>query len=158
MHRASTMCSALGVTESGYHAWRTRPPSMRARQDADLTERIRVAHEASHGNYGAPMIHQELREQGIRIGKKRVARLMKAAGLAGFTLRRFCVTTERNPNARRAPDLVDRHFAAAGPDQLWIADITYVPTWAGFLYLARIIHTGDGDDRVREAKVPVGVR
>jgi len=133
------MCSALDVSESGYHAWRTRPPSRRARQDAELTKRIRAAHEASHGNYGAPMIHQELRDLGIRIGKKRVARLMKASRIAGVTLRRFCVTTERDPNARRAPDLVDRRFEADGPDKLWVADITYVPTWAGFLYLAVVI-------------------
>jgi putative transposase len=139
MHRASTMCSALDVSESGYHAWRTRPPSRRARQDAELTAKILAAHEASDGVYGAPMIHRDLRDLGIRIGKKRVARLMKASRIAGVTLRRFCVTTERDPSARRAPDLVDRRFEADGPDKLWVADITYVPTWAGFLYLAVVI-------------------
>jgi putative transposase len=133
------MCSALGVSESGYHAWRTRPPSQRAREDAELTARILAAHDASDGIYGAPMIHQELREQGIRVGKKRVARLMRASGIAGVTLRRFCVTTERDANARRAPDLVDRHFKADGPDKLWVADITYVPTWTGFLFLAIVL-------------------
>ncbi len=133
------MCEALGVSESGYHAWRTRPPSKRAVEDAELTTRIRGAHAASNGIYGAPMIHRELRDQGIRIGKKRVARLMRSAGLVGVTRRRFCVTTQRDENARRAPDLVDRDFAADAPNKLWVADITYIPTWSGFLFLAVVL-------------------
>jgi putative transposase len=139
MHPAAVMCRALGVSESGYHAWRTRPPSRRARRDAELTTLIRVAHDDSKGIYGAPNIHRELRDQGVRIGKKRVARLMRKASLVGVTRRRFCVTTQRDENARRAPDLVDRNFTADGPNKLWVSDITYIPTWAGFLYLAVVL-------------------
>ena len=139
MHPAAVMCRALGVSESGYHAWRTRPPSRRARRDAELTTLIRAAHEESNGIYGAPNIHRELRDQGVRIGKKRVARLMKRASLVGVTRRRFCVTTRRDENARRAPDLVDRNFTADGPNKLWVSDITYIPTWAGFLFLAVVL-------------------
>jgi len=139
MHPAAVMCRALGVSESGYHAWRTRPPSRRARRDAELTTLIRSAHEDSKGIYGAPNIHRELRDQGVRIGKKRVARLMQRASLVGVTRRRFCVTTQRNENARRAPDLVDRNFTADGPNKLWVSDITYIPTWAGFLFLAVVL-------------------
>jgi putative transposase len=133
------MCRTLGVSESGYHAWRTRPPSRRARRDGELTTLIRAAHEDSNVIYGAPNIHRELRDQGVRVGKKRVARLMRRAGLVGVTRRRFCVTTRRDENARRAPDLVDRNFKADGPNKLWVSDITYIPTWAGFLYLAVVL-------------------
>jgi putative transposase len=139
MHPAAVMCRTLGVSESGYHAWRTRPPSRRARRDGELTTLIRAAHEDSNVIYGAPNIHRELRDQGVRVGKKRVARLMRRAGLVGVTRRRFCVTTRRDENARRAPDLVDRNFKADGPNKLWVSDITYIPTWAGFLYLAVVL-------------------
>jgi putative transposase len=139
MHPAAVMCRTLGVSESGYHAWRTRPPSRRARRDAELTTLIRAAHDDSKGIYGAPNIHRELRDQGVRVGKKRVARLMRKASLVGVTRRRFCVTTQRDENARRAPDLVDRNFTADGPNKLWVSDITYIPTWAGFLYLAVVL-------------------
>jgi len=93
----------------------------------------------SWGIYGAPMIHEELAERGIRVGRKRVARLMKAAGLQGVTRRKKAWTTRRDTKARPAPDLVDRDFTADGPNKLWVADITYIPTWAGFLYLAVVI-------------------
>jgi putative transposase len=139
MHPAAVMCRTLGVSESGYHAWRTRPPSRRARRDSELTTLIRAAHDDSKGIYGSPNIHRELRDQGVRVGKKRVARLMRKASLVGVTRRRFCVTTQRDENARRAPDLVDRNFTADGPNKLWVSDITYIPTWAGFLYLAVVI-------------------
>jgi putative transposase len=133
------MCSTLEVSESGYHAWRTRPPSRRATADAELTSRIRAIHESSHRIYGAPMIHRELRDLGIRVGRKRVARLMRKASLVGVTRRRWCVTTTRADEAQRRPDLVDRDFHADGPNKLWVADITYVPTWAGFLYLSVVL-------------------
>lgn len=93
----------------------------------------------SFGNYGAPMIHEELTDRGIHVGRKRVARLMKAAGLQGVSRRRKVRTTRRASNARPAPDLVDREFTADGPNELWVADITYIPTWAGFLYLAVVL-------------------
>jgi len=100
---------------------------------------ISEVHALSWGSYGVPMIHEELAERGIHVGRKRVARLMKAAGLQGVTRRKKAWTTRRNTNARPAPDLVDRKFSSDGPNKLWVADITYVPTWAGFLYLAVVI-------------------
>jgi putative transposase len=133
------MCRLLGVSTSGYYAWLKRGPSKRALQDASLTELISEIHAQSWGAYGAPMIHEELAERGIRVGRKRVARLMKAAGLQGVTRRKKAWTTRRDTNARPAPDLVDRDFTADRPNKLWVADITYVPTWAGFLYLAVVI-------------------
>jgi len=100
--------------------------------------RIRRSHAESNGIYGAPTIHRELREEGTRIGRKRVARLMRSQGLVGVTRRRFCVTTTHG-DGRQAPDLVDRDFTAEGPNKLWVADITYVPTWSGFLFLAVVL-------------------
>lgn len=138
-HAVSTLCRVLGVSESGYYAWCTRPASRRAQRDAELTTSIRAVHTASFGNYGAPMIHRELRDEGIRVGKKRVARLMRVARIAGTTCRRFCVTTQRDGAGRQAPDLVDRNFTVDGQDKLWVADITYVPTWSGFLFLAVVL-------------------
>jgi hypothetical protein len=132
------MCRLLGVSTSGYHAWVKRQPSHRAETDAALTADIRAAHAASRGTYGAPRIHAELMAKGIRIGRKRVARLMRQAGLAGVSRRRFVITTVKG-DSRRTPDLVERNFTAEGPDRLWVADITYIPTWAGFLYLAVVL-------------------
>ena len=133
------MCRLLGVSTSGYYAWIKRGPSKRAIEDASLTELISEIHSLSWGIYGAPMIHEELAERGIHVGRKRVARLMKAVGLQGVSRRKKAWTTRRDTNARPAPDLVDRDFTADGPNMLWVADITYVPTWAGFLYLAVVI-------------------
>ena len=93
----------------------------------------------STGSYGSPMIHAELADRGIRVGRKRVARLMKKAGLQGVSRRKKQWTTRRDPKVRPAPDLVDRDFSAAGPNQLWVADITYIPTWTGTLYLAVVV-------------------
>jgi putative transposase len=139
-HTVATMCRVLGVSTSGYYAWRNRKPSRRARMDALMTEQIKCIHAASRGTYGAPRVHAELREDhGIRCGKKRVARLMRAAGIEGCHRRRRHWTTRRDKDATPAPDLVARNFAAAAPDRLWTADITYVPTWSGFLYLAVVI-------------------
>jgi putative transposase len=134
----ATMCRILGVSPSGYYAWTKRSPSRRTMHDGTLTETIRAAHAASHGTYGAPRIQVELAMAGVRVGRKRIARLMRAAGLAGVSRRKFVVTTRRD-EARPAPDLVARNFAAERPDQLWVADITYIPTWAGFLYLAIVL-------------------
>jgi putative transposase len=108
--------------------------------DVVLTERIRAIHVASDGNYGSPNIHAELRDEGRRVGRKRVARLMRQAHIRGVSRRRsFVVTTQRDPKQRPAPDLVNRRFVAAGPNQLWVADMTYVPTWAGFIFLAVVL-------------------
>lgn len=137
-HSIATMSAALQVTESGFHAWRVRPPSRHAREDAELLERIREIHTMSRETYGAPRVHAELKAEGIHVGCKRVARLMRTAGLVGVSRRKFCVTTTPD-GAAPAPDLVDRDFAVDEPNQLWVADITYVPTWVGFLYLAVVL-------------------
>ena len=134
----ATMCRVLGVSESGFHAWASRAPSQRAKTDAVLMERIGAFHTASHGTYGAPRIRADLRDAGLNVGQKRIARLMRTAGLVGVSRRRFVVTTTRD-GARQAPDLVDRTFVAEAPNMLWVADITYIPTWSGFLYLAIVL-------------------
>ena len=133
------MCRVLGVSSSGYYAWRSREPSIRCRADASLAERIGLIHERSWGTYGAPRIQAELSEEGKRVSRKRVARLLKASGLQGVSRRKGVRTTVRSPQASPAPDLVERDFAAPGPDRLWVADITYIATWAGFLYLAVVL-------------------
>jgi putative transposase len=134
----ATMCRLLGVSPSGYHAWVKRQPSRRVAADAALTTEIHATHTASRGTYGAPRIHAELAAKGIRVGRKRVARLMRQAGVAGVSRRKFVTTTVRG-DRRQAPDLVERNFTADGPDRLWVADITYIPTWSGFLYLAVVL-------------------
>ena len=133
------MCRLLEVSTSGYYAWRSRLPSRRRREDEKLTETIRAIHEESRGTYGAPRIHVELSEQGIRVGRKRVARLMRAAGLVGVSRRKGIRTTLRRAGAQPASDLVQRNFTAERPNQLWVADITYIPTWTGFLFLAVVL-------------------
>jgi putative transposase len=138
-HAVAMLCRLLGVSRSGYYAWRERPPSARTRSNLVLTDRIRVIHEWSRGTYGAPRIHAELRYEGVCCSRKRVARLLQAAGLQGCHRRKGPRTTRRAPDIAPAADLVRRDFAAAAPDRLWVADITYIPTWAGFLYLAVIL-------------------
>ena len=136
----TTMCRVLGVSPSGYWAWSKRPPSARARADAVLSTRISEIHVRSRGTYGAPRVQAELRfEDDVRVGRKRVARLMRTAGLEGVHRRRFVRTTVRDETAAPAPDLVQRSFSAPAPDRLWVADITYLPTWQGFLYLAAVV-------------------
>ena len=134
------MARRLGVSKSGYYAWRGRPPSARAAADAALVGTIRAIHARSRGTYGAPRVHAELAdEHEVRCGRKRVARLMRLAGLAGVCRRGRIRTTRRDGAAAPAEDLVRRAFVADGPDRLWVADITYLPTWQGFLYLAVIL-------------------
>jgi len=133
------MCEVLGVSRAGFYAHRARPPSRRSVEDAALTERIEALHTRSRATYGAPRLHADLREEGLRVGRKRVARLMREAGLQGVTRRRRRCTTIRTLDGRPAPDLVDRDFHVRSRDQLWVADITYVPTHAGFLYLAVVL-------------------
>jgi len=139
MFPISTMCKTLGVSRSGYYAWRERAPSIRSLADAELTVRIKAIHQASRETYGAPRVHAELADEGIQMGRKRVERLMRAAGIAGVSRRKAARTTFRNERVRPACDLVNRNFTANEPNQLWVADITYVPTWAGFLYLAVVL-------------------
>ena len=138
-HPIATVCRVLGVSPSGYYAWHQRAPSARAQRDAELTMQLHTIHLESRGTYGAPRVHAELAAQGIHVGRKRVARLMRAAGVRGVSRRKWVTTTTRDPEARAAPDLVQRDFHVDGPDRLWVADITYVPTGAGFLYLAVVL-------------------
>jgi putative transposase len=138
MHKVRKMCRALGVSASGFYAWCDRAPSARAKADAELLRRILVIHEESRGTYGVPRVHAVLAADGVFVGRKRVARLMKAAGLEGISRRKKYKSTRDN-DAAPSPDLVEREFKATAPNQLWVADITYVPTWAGFLYLAVVL-------------------
>jgi putative transposase len=134
------MCRVFGVSKSGFYAWCSRGLSARAREDIAISAKIHEIHRRSRGAYGAPMIRAELAEEhGINVGCKRVARLMHAGGLRGVTTRHFVRTTVRDEAQTATVDLVDRQFKADGPNQLWVADITYIPTWAGFLYLAIVL-------------------
>jgi putative transposase len=136
----SQLCRVLGVSRAGYYAWKSRPPSPRAAADQELTEQILKVHQRSRGTYGAPRVHAELRlDHGVHVGRKRVARLMRTAGLVGCHRRRRRGLTRRDPQAAPAPDLVQRRFTATAPDRLWTADITYIPTGAGWLYLAVVL-------------------
>lgn len=135
----SLLCKTVGVSKSGYYAWRSRPPSKRSCEDIALTERIVEVHCRSRETYGYPRVHAELRALGVRCGRRRVARLMREAGLQGCMRGRKKRTTRRDPRATPAPDLVKRNFCATSPNSLWTADITYVPTDEGFLYLAFVL-------------------
>lgn len=134
------MCRLLGISASGFYVWDERPLSKRSLEDVALTAKIHAIYRQARECYGAPRIHAELaQEHHIHVGRKRVARLMRAAGLHGVSRRRFVRTTVADEYAHLPPDLVDRNFRIAELDRLWVADITYVPTWAGFLYLAIVL-------------------
>ena len=135
----SLLCRILKVSRSGYYDWKDRSPSKRNRENAALTEKIREIHNRSRRIYGYPRVHAELRALGVRCSKKRVARLMRKASLQGCVRSRRKRTTRRDEHAIPAPDLVGRNFAAAAPNKVWTADITYVHTQEGFLYLAFIL-------------------
>jgi len=133
------MCRVLEVSTSGYYAWLKRSRSKRVREDETLTQRIKKIHTRSKGTYGAPRIHAQLAKEGVRVGRKRVARLMRAAEIQGVSRRKRYGTTQRQADARPAPDLVERDFSTNGPNKLWVADITYVASWSGWLYLAVVL-------------------
>jgi transposase InsO family protein len=133
------MARLLRVSTSGYYGWLAREPSAHACSDAQLLARIRTLHASSRGTYGAPRIHAQLAREGVHVARKRVARLMRLAGLRGASRRRWPHTTRQRAGARRAPDLVRRHFSADACDVLWVADATYLPTDEGFLYLAVVL-------------------
>jgi putative transposase len=135
----SLLCRILKVSRSGYYGWKDRSPSKRDRENAALTEKIREIHNRSRRIYGYPRVHAELRALGVRCSRKRVARLMHKAGLQGCIRGRRKRTTRRDERATPAPDLVGRNFAASAPDKVWTADITYVSTREGFVYLAFIL-------------------
>jgi putative transposase len=138
-HTVSRLACALGVSRAGYYAWARRPPSKRSLADAALARRIEQIHEQTDGIYGAPRIYAELADEGVHVGRKRVARQLRQAGLAGVSKRRGYRTTTPGGEAPAAPDLVARKFTAERPNELWFADITYVPTWQGWLYLAAVV-------------------
>jgi putative transposase len=138
-HPVKTLCRALGVSRSGFHAWAARPPSKRAREDVLLLERIRELHAASRRTYGSPRIYRDLRADGVQVGRKRVERLMRTDRLSGVVKRRRGKTTIRVPGVRVADDLVKRDFQPPAPNQLWVADITYLRSWEGWLYLAVVL-------------------
>ncbi len=133
------MCRVLEVSTSGYYAWCSREKSTRERENEKLQQRIETIHRESRQTYGVPRIHAELKDEGMRVSRKRIARLMKASALAGVSRRKSTVTTRRDRSARPAPDLVERNFVADKPNALWVADSTYIPTWVGFLYLAVVL-------------------
>jgi putative transposase len=135
----ATMCRTLDLSTSGYYAWVQREPSAREVANAALLERMREIHRFSRRSYGRPRMYAELRDEGRMVNHKRVGRLMKLEGLVGITRRKKWRTTKRDRDARPAPDLVERDFQAEGPNELWVADITYIPTWSGFLYLAVVV-------------------
>jgi putative transposase len=138
-HPVSLLCDVLGVSRAGYYAWKDRPPSERRLRDLELVALIEEIHRDSEGSYGWPRMHAELRHRGVRVSRKRVARLMRQAGLSGLITRRRGKTTIRVPGVRPAPDLVGRDFQAAAPNRLWAADLTEIATWEGKLYLAAVI-------------------
>ena len=148
MYPVATMCRLLGVSASGYYAWQGRAPSARTECDEALLERIREIHRISQGTYGAPRIHAELVDRGYAAGRERVTRLMRRAGLRGISRRKGARTTTRDARARAAPDLVERDFTTDAPDGLWVADITYIPTWAGFLFLAVVLDAFSDDEKL----------
>jgi transposase InsO family protein len=136
---ARIMCEVLGVSRSGYYAWASRPESARAAEDRALAGEIRAAHADSRGRYGSPRVHAELRAHGRRVGRKRVARLMRGMGLSARRRRRFRRTTDSAHPFPVAPNLLGRDFAAAAPDRVWLADLTYLRTAEGWLYLAVVL-------------------
>jgi putative transposase len=138
-HPVFLLCSVLGVSRAGYYAWKHRPASPRAVRDAELTVLIREIHAASEGSYGWPRMHAELRRRGRHVSRKRVARLMRAAGLSGLLVPRRATTTIRVPGVRPACELVARDFNPTAPNRLWAADLTEIATWEGVLNLAVVI-------------------
>jgi putative transposase len=138
-HSVSLLCSVLGVSRSGYYAWCARPPSQRAINDRALAEDIRNIHESSKQRYGSPRIHEELAANDTRVGRKRVARLMKENGLSARSKRRFVKTTDSKHDFPIAPNLLQRDFTAAAPNETWVGDISYLDTREGWLYLAVLI-------------------
>ena len=137
--KVGRMCKLLDVSRSGYHAWFKRPESHRSRENRALEARIRVLHAASHGIYGAPRIHRDLIDDGIRCSKNRVARIMRKAGIQSRCKRKFKATTNSKHNLPVAPNLLNQDFKAEAPDRIWVGDITYIHTNEGWLYLAVLL-------------------
>ena len=139
-HRVAAMSRVLKVSSSGFHAWRRRPPSQRSLSDQQLTDKIRAIHKDSGSTYGSPRVHFELREDhAVFCSEKRIARLMRIAGLQGVHRRRSVRTTFPDRSVAPHPDLVQRNFKPTAADLLWVADITYIPTYEGWLFLAAVM-------------------
>jgi putative transposase len=132
-------CRVLGVARSGYYRWLSATPSTRSVQDRMLTAKVRDIHHEHKSRYGSPRIHRELRARGERVGRKRVARLMRADGLQGRRPRRFKKTTDSRRTKRIAPNLLNRDFTTTAPNRAWVGDVTYIPTRQGWLYLAVLV-------------------
>lgn len=138
-HSIVRLCRTLDVSPSGYHAWASREPSGREREDEVLSTHLRAIHKASRGTYGSPRLHAQLHRDGFKPSRKRVVRLMKAAGIQGLTPKRWRTTTDSEHDLVVAPNLLERDFTADAPNQTWVADITYIRTWEGWVYLAAIL-------------------
>ena len=138
----SLLCRALEVSRGGYYAWKKRKKSSRQTEDEKVTETLVEEHQKSRGTYGSPRLHAALQRQGKKHSRKRVIRLMKKAGLAASVRRRFCKTTDSNHRLPVAPNVLARSFATGSIQQVWTTDITYIPTWQGWLYLAVILDLG----------------
>jgi putative transposase len=133
------MCRVLGVSVSGFYAWKTRPESERAKADARLAVEVAASHKRSRGRYGSPRVHADLRARGVRVGRKRVERLMRDQGLAARRKRRFRNTTDSAHRQPIAPNVLERDFETSAPNEVWVTDVTYVWTHEGWLYLAAIL-------------------
>ena len=138
-YSTSLLCRVLGVARSGYSAWQRRGVSTRTQANQELAEQIRLIQQQSRQTYGSPRVHAALRQAGVRCGRKRVARQMRQATLSGCRARRRTRTTRSDPDHVSAPNLVERRFAVAHPNQLWVGDMTSIPTWEGWLYLAVLL-------------------
>ena len=138
-YSVSMMCRQLRVSRSGYYAWATRKPSLRKQQDEQLVVEIKTAHEASRGSYGSPRIVRDLKERGFRVGRRRVARLMRDNGITGHAPKRFRRTTDSKHGFEVADNVLNREFEVDAPDKVWATDITYIRTWQGWMYLAVVV-------------------
>jgi len=139
LYPTAVLCQVLDVSRSGFYAWRRRRRSSRSKSDAQLAVEIRLAHKRSHGRYGSPRVHRELKARGHRVGKKRVERLMREDALQGRRKRRFRRTTDSNHVMPIAPNVLERNFETSGPNKVWVTDVTYIATAAGWLYLAVLL-------------------
>jgi putative transposase len=133
------MCRQLGLSPSGYYAWEKRPVSRRRQEDERLIPKIRDSHRSSKGTYGSPRVCDDLRDQGETAGRHKIARLMRENGITARPLKKFRKTTDSNHSFPVAPNLLERHFEADAPDQVWVSDITYIWTARGWAYLAVIV-------------------
>ena len=138
-YSTAMMCRAVGVSRAGYYAWRRRPPSARALEDQRLLKAARAVHKETRRAYGYPRMHRELRARGHRVGRHRVARLMRTHGLQGRVRRRFVTTTKASAEHSAEPNILNREFAVERPNAVWVGDTTFVHTREGWLYLAILV-------------------